>query len=179
MQRTLLFVTTNQGKLREAREVLGVDIESLDLKVDEVQTLDPIECTQKKAEAAYAKVKKPLFVEDVALFFDAWNGLPGVFIDYFMKTLDNRGIIKLLKGEKNRTAKAQTTLCYFDGKDKITAVGVTEGTISLTPKGKNGFGWDPIFIPKGFTKTYAQLSDQEKNKVSMRRIALLKLRKML
>jgi non-canonical purine NTP pyrophosphatase (RdgB/HAM1 family) len=148
----IFFATTNEGKLREAREILGTGIEALDLKVDEIQTLDPIECVEKKAEAAYALAQRPILVEDTSLFFDAWHGLPGVFVDYFLKTLDNDGLVKLLKAETNRKARAQTSLCYFDGTKKITTTGVVEGTVAAKPKGTNGFGWDCIFIPQATPK---------------------------
>jgi XTP/dITP diphosphohydrolase len=171
----ITFATTNEGKLREAREILGATVQALDLKIDEVQTLDPIECVEKKAEAAYAKAQRPILVEDTSLFFDAWNSLPGVFVDFFLKTLDNDGMVKLLKGEANRKARAQTSLCYFDGKKKITTTGVIEGKIAAKPKGTNGFGWDCIFIPSGHTQTFAEMDTATKNSISMRKIALEKL----
>ncbi|MBI1863889.1 RdgB/HAM1 family non-canonical purine NTP pyrophosphatase [Candidatus Woesebacteria bacterium] len=173
--RELIFATTNEGKLREARDILGIEIKSLDLKVGEIQTLDPIECVEKKAEAAYAIARTPILVEDTSLSFEAWNGLPGVFIDYFMKTLDNSGLTKLLKG-KDRRAKAQTSLCFYDGKEKITVFGAINGKIAIKPRGGNGFGWDSIFIPKGYNQTFAELSNESKNKISMRKIALGKLK---
>jgi len=172
----IIFVTTNKGKLQEAREILGIEVEGLELEIDEAQTLDPIECVEKKAETAYAKAKQSILVEDTCLFFEAWNGLPGVFINYFMKTLDNEGLIRLMKGEENREAKAQTTFCYFDGKEKITAIGETKGIISEKPRGDNGFGWDSIFIPENSEKTFAEMSNEEKNKISMRKMALEELK---
>lgn len=175
----IIFVTTNKGKLQEARGILGVEVEGLELEIDEVQTLDPVECVEKKAEAAYAKAKQAILVEDTCLFFEAWNGLPGVFINYFMKTLDNEGLIRLMKGEKNREAKAQAAFCYFDGEEKITAIGEIKGTISEKPRGDNGFGWDSIFVPKGVDKTFAEMTSEEKNKISMRKIALEELKRKL
>ncbi len=171
----LTFVTTNEGKLKEAKEILKQEIESSSLKLDEVQTLDPIECVEKKAEAAYKILQKPVLVEDTSLFFDAWNGLPGVFIDYFMKTLNNEGLTKLLKVEPNRKAKAQTSLCFYDGKEKVTVVGEIKGEIADSPRGKDGFGWDSIFIPEGKDKTFAEMNSEEKNKISMRKLAFEKL----
>ncbi len=179
MINTISFATTNEGKLKEAKEILDIAIEPLSLDVDEVQTLDPIVCAEKKAEYAYSKHRAPLLVEDTTLFFDAWNGLPGVFIDYFMKTLKNEGLLRLLKDEKNRQAKAQTTLCYFDGTTKHIVVGIIEGTISESPKGDSGFGWDPIFIPNKTNKTFAEMTSEEKNHTSMRKMAFEELKKKL
>ncbi len=175
----IYFATGNEGKIKEARAILGIEIEPLSLSVPEIQTLDPIICAEKKAEYAYSAAKKPLLVEDTSLIFESWNGLPGVFIDYFMKTLDVKGILKLMKYEKNRKAYAQTTYSFFDGKEKITVFGKIEGKISKTAKGANGFGWDSIFVPEGKTKTFAEMSDTEKNMISMRKIALMKLKRKL
>ena len=175
----ILFATTNRNKIEETLEILGVEIEPIWLNIDEVQTLDPIECVEKKAEVAYSLVGKPVLVEDTSLFFDAWNGLPGVFIDYFMKSVGNEGIFKMLGRGSNRNAKAQTSVCYYDGISKVSAVGIVRGEISKEIRGDYGFGWDPIFIPQGFTKTFAELGGDIKNNVSMRKIALEKLRKRL
>lgn len=172
----IIFATTNESKLAEAREILQIEVEGLELKVDEIQTLNPIECVEKKAEAAYKLTKKPLIVEDTNLFFDVFNGLPGVFIDYFMKTVEIEGLLKMLSSFDNRKAKAQTNICYFDGKQKITTTGIINGFISNEAKGKNGFGWDPIFIPEGYNKTFAEFENGDKNKISMRKLAFDELR---
>ena len=168
----IVFVTTNENKIKEASEILRIEIVPKDLEIDEVQTLDPSECVEKKAEVAYSLTKSPILVEDTSLFFSAWGQLPGVFIDYFMKSLGNEGILKLLSSEKDRSALAQTSLCYFDGKKLIVTVGKVKGTIPTEIRGKGGFGWDPIFIPQGKNKTFAEMTSKEKNSLSMRRIAL-------
>ncbi len=87
----VLFATTNEGKIRKAREILEMIVEPVKLETDEIQTLDPIECAKKKGLSAFNKVKKPIIVEDTSLFIDSLNGLPGVFIDYFMDSLGNEG----------------------------------------------------------------------------------------
>ena len=168
----IVFATTNENKISEASEILRIEIIPKELKIDEVQTLDPIECVKKKAEAAYRAGKTPILVEDTSLFFDAWGQLPGVFIDYFMKSLGNEGILRVLSGEKNRSARAQTSLCYFDGKKAVVTKGEVKGKIATKIKGGQGFGWDPIFIPQGKNKTFAEMPSEEKNSLSMRKIAL-------
>lgn len=175
----LLFATTNQNKIREAQEILDIDIASLDLEIDEIQTLDPLECVERKAVSAYQQTKRPILVEDTCLFFDAWNGLPGVFINYFMKTLNNEGLTRLMRQENNRRAVAQTSLCYFDGSQTITAVGKMEGAIAGKPRRENGFGWDSIFIPAGHQQTFAEVAPAAKNNISMRKLALKELQEKL
>lgn len=174
----IIFGTTNENKLSEARSILGEKVEGVALEADEVQSLDNREVAVKKAIAYYKQTKKPLFVEDVSLCIDALNGLPGTYIDAFVKTLGPSGIANLLKN-KNKKAKAITTIVYIWGKDRFKIFeGVVEGKISDKPRGK-GFGWDPIFIPNKQNKTFAEMQLSEKNNYSMRSRALNKLAEFL
>ena len=173
----LLFATTNINKIREAEEILGVEIEGVKLEIDEIQTLDPEKAVKEKAKRAYEQFGKPILVEDASLFFSAWNGLPGVYIDSFLESVDNEGLIKMLRHEKNHRAKAVVCLAIYNGKNCKVYKGEIKGKISSSPKGKSGFGWDPIFVPAGYNKTFAEMGIQEKNKISMRKLALEKLKK--
>lgn len=176
----LIFATGNKGKLEEAKSILGLEIEGTSLEIDEIQSLDPVEVAVKKARAYYQKLKKPLFIEDQSFFFKSLGGLPGVYIDSFLKNLENDGLTGLLKGRKDRGAMAQVTIVYVNKKAKEHIfIGKVEGRIARRPKGDNGFGWDPIFIPNGSAKTFGQMELTEKNKYSMRKKALMKLKKWL
>jgi len=176
----MYFATTNKNKIAEAERILGTRIESVALEIDEVQTLDPLECASKKALAAYHSFGQPVLVEDTTLFFAAWEELPGVFIDYFMKTLGNAGILKLMENETNRNAYAQTTLAISPGgRTAETFVGRINGSIPTQERGNQGFGWDPIFIPDGSEKTFAEMSGPEKDRFSMRKLAFEKYKQSL
>lgn len=168
----ITFVTSNQHKLAEARQILNQPIEALSLPIDEVQTLDPIECAKKKAQSAFTLAKKAILVEDTALFFLAWQKLPGVFVDYFLKTLGKEGLLRLLANEENRRALAQTTYCFYDGQNYTFGIGQVHGRIASEILGDSGFGFDAIFIPEGFEETFAQMGKEQKNKISMRKLAL-------
>ena len=171
----LYFATTNEGKIKEAREILGIKVEGIPLEIDEIQSLEPKEVAEKKAEAYFKEFKKPLFVEDVSLDFIALGRLPGVYIDSFSKELGNDGLIDLLKEEKDRSAIARTTICYIDGEGNTQVfVGEVEGTIATEQRGEKGFGWDPIFIPEGSEETFGEMEMDEKNNYSMRSKALKK-----
>ena len=165
----IYFATTNEGKLKEARQILNIEIESAGMEVEEVQSLDPQEVASKKARAYYEVLKKPILVEDVSLVFKALNKLPGTYINDFSKTLGNDGMIKLILTEQSREAVAQTTLVFIDeqGTEHVFE-GITEGTITTEQRGNKGFGWDPIFVPLGQEKTFAEMDDTEKNNYSMR-----------
>lgn len=170
----LYFATTNEGKLKEAREILGSQVEGTPYQIDEIQSLDPVEVAVKKAESYYDALKKPIFVEDVSFSITALGNLPGTYIDAFMKALGNEGIVRLLKGNKERTAVAQATVVFVkDAQKPEVFVGRVEGEIAPEPRG-TGFGWDPIFVPKGEKKTFGEMTLKEKNRFSMRASALLK-----
>lgn len=175
--RKIYFATSNQNKIDEAKTILGIDIEGIGLDIDEIQSLDPIEVASKKALAYYDKVKKPIFIEEVALSFNALGRLPGNYIKDFYTELGNEGLCNLLKGKKSRTAVAQTTLVLIDNKGKQHVfIGKTKGRVPLKPKGAKGFAWDPIFIPDGAKRTQAEMELEEKNKYSMRAKAFAKMK---
>ena len=176
----LIFSTTNEGKLAEAKRILGVEVEGSGLEIPEIQSMDSVEVAVAKAKAYFAELKKPIFVEDNVLAFNALSGLPGTYINDFSKLLGNDGMIDLLRDKTDRSAYAQSTIVYCDEKGETHVfVGKVEGEITLEPKGDKGFGWDPIFIPSGETRTFAEMEGEEKDKYSMRRIALEEFKKWL
>lgn len=176
----IYFATTNEGKIAEAKLILEMDIESIPLEIDEIQSLDPIKVALKKAKAYHKELEKPLFVEDVSLSFASLYGLPGPYINDFSKALGNYGLIDLLRGKENRIAIAQVTIVYIDENSQENVFeGKIEGEITKEPIGISGFGWDSIFIPIGANKTFAEMTTEEKNNYSMRGIAFNKFKSYL
>ncbi len=174
----LYFITGNKNKLKEAREILTEhEIESKDLDVSEIQA-DPVAVARHKAREAFRKLEKPCFVEDTALCFNALNGLPGEYIKFFLEKIGREGLFKLLKGFKDKTGYAMCVIAYHDGRKVHTFKGKVDGTI-VSPKGKTNFGWDPVFMPKCFKKTFAQMKSEEKNSISHRKRAFEKFKKYL
>ncbi|MDD4531241.1 MAG: RdgB/HAM1 family non-canonical purine NTP pyrophosphatase [Candidatus Pacebacteria bacterium] len=173
----MIFVTGNHQKLKEFEEILGVKLNHSDLDLEEIQSVSVEEVAGYKARQAYNFLKEPVIVEDTGLCFEGLNGLPGALIKHFVKKLSLDKICSLL-GE-DRKARAVTCICYFDGEEIKTFVGETEGDIADKPRGTNGFGWDPIFIPEGYEKTFAELSDEEKTSKFMRKEAIKKLKAFL
>jgi len=171
------LITSNKEKVREFEEILGFKLAHINLDLDEIQKVEVKKVVEHKTKQAFNIIKKSVITEDTGLYFEAWNGLPGALAKLFDKTLGYRNLCKLLKN--NRKAKAQTVVGYFDGKNYKSFIGETLGTITRTPRGRKGFGWDLIFIPRGHKKTFAQMTSDEKNAISMRKIALEKLRKFL
>ena len=174
---TIYFVTGNKSKLREIESILELKLEHIDLDLDEIQAVEVKKVVEHKTRQAFKKIKKPVLTEDTGLYFEEWGGLPGALVKWFDKTLGYKKICQLLG--TNRQAQAQTVIGYFDGKRYKDFVGEIKGSIAQNPRGKYGFGWDPIFIPQGYKKTFAQMTLKEKNKISMRKIAAAKLKKFL
>lgn len=170
------FATTNKNKLREVSEILGKELKSIEIELVEPQTLDVEEVVKEKAKDAFVKTGKSVLVEDTGIYFDAWNGLPGALAKWFLLAVGNKGILKMMTNESNRKVIAKTAVGFYDGKDTKIFTGEVKGTVPLKLRGQNGFGWDPIFIPEGYEKSFAEMTPEEKNKISMRKIALMKLK---
>jgi XTP/dITP diphosphohydrolase len=167
----VIFVTSNESKLREAREILGVEIASVDLDLPEPQALDVAEVAAQKALAARAALRdppRPVLVEDSGIVFGAWNGLPGALTKWFLAAVGNEGLLNMLAAEEDRSARAVCAVAVaWPGGEVRTFEGEVEGEVSGSPRGEGGFGWDPIFVPDGEQRTYAELGP-DKNSVSHR-----------
>ncbi len=175
--KSIYLVTSNKDKFREFRQILGIDLKRADLELEEIQAIEVEKVIMSKTKQAFGKIKEPVICEDSGLYFEEWGGLPGALIKLFEENLGYGKICELLS--ENRKALAKTVVSYFNGKNYQSFIGKIEGKIAKTPQGKGGFGWDTIFIPKGFENTFAQMSLEQKNEISMRRIAAEKLKKFL
>jgi XTP/dITP diphosphohydrolase len=172
----IYFITGNANKLREAKKILGVELKSKNIDLPEIQALMVKEIIKDKAKRAYEILQKPLIVEDVGLYIKAWNDFPGAFIKWVIKTKGCEGIIKSMGNYKNREAFVEAGICYYDGKEFKTFFGKVKGTIPFEKRGESRFGLDPSFIPDGYEKSFAEMTSEEKNKISHRGIAFKKLK---
>ncbi|SRR5258706_2095778 len=179
MSQQITFITGNAKKAEELASYLNYSL--LHKKVDliEIQSLDIYEIVKHKVTEAYNQIKSPVLVEDTSLIFSSLGKLPGPLIKWFSQELGNEGLCRILNEYGDRSAVAKVVLGFFDGKDIKYFEGSMDGTISDSPRGQNGFGWDPIFIPKGFDKTWGEMTNVEKEVTSMRKLALQKLEKFL
>jgi len=173
----VIFISSNEGKLKYLKKYFNLPLENLKLDIPEIQSFNLKKIAENKARTAYAQIKKPVLVEDVSLEFKALANLPGPFIKWFLKSLGNDGLCRLLDGYKDRSAVAEVVFAFCDKSGVKFFSGRIEGEIAKTPKGKNGFGWDLIFIPKNYRKTWAEMTDDEKHETSMRKTALKKIKK--
>ncbi|HVL48094.1 MAG TPA: XTP/dITP diphosphatase [Candidatus Thermoplasmatota archaeon] len=171
------FVTGNAGKHREASALLArlghaCVMRTLDLPELQADTLE--EVARGKVAAARKIVDEPFFVDDAGLFVDALKGFPGVYSAHALKTIGVPGILKLLEGAPDRTARFEAVIGYWSpeaGERYFT--GISKGVIAETARdGGLGFGFDPVFVPQGQSLTFAELPTETKNRLSHRGRAL-------
>jgi len=182
----LYFTTSNKNKLKEVKKILqGIEIIGVKLKVPEFQGSIE-EVVKEKARYAYSELRKRIknkrirvIVDDTALCLKALKGLPGIYVKEFLDRIGNKGIINMLKAYKNKKAEAVCCIGYYDGKTLKIFKGIVKGKI-VNPRKKENFlfGFDPIFMPKGYNKTFSQLRER-KHEISHRKKALEKLKKFL
>jgi non-canonical purine NTP pyrophosphatase (RdgB/HAM1 family) len=162
--KTIVFVTQNLNKVEDAKKLLPeFEIEHIDFEVPEIQSLDPKEIAEYKIKFAYDKVQKPCFVMDASLFLDCLNGFPGPFIKWHFKhTVGADKTCEIAKLFNQFGCKWTTVLAYFDGKETHFLEETVSGKLPEKPRGTNGYEWDVIFIPEGDTRTFAEMTFEEK-----------------
>ncbi len=172
---SLNFITGNENKFREAQMFIP-DLTMLKIDLTEIQSLDPKVIIAAKLTEAYAHNTGELIVEDTSLHLDALNGLPGPLIKWFLETVGNEGLAKIALRDGRVAAVARTVIGYAKSEtEHYFFEGMLKGTI-VEPRGKSEFGWDPIFQPYGEKQTLAEMGIAAKNEISMRSVALRKLK---
>src|SRR6267143_5954473 len=178
-ERTLWFVTQNRHKYQEARRTLdpfGIRVRMLACPKTEIQSTNLSKIAKFAAEEAAKKHNRTVLVEDSGLFVKALNGFPGPFSSYVHATIGVEGLLSLMSRRKRREAYFQASLVLASPRGSSQEfTGRAHGTISHKSAGKQGFGFDPIFIPTGARKTFAQGGTEFKDKHSHRAIAFRKL----
>ncbi len=182
----LVFATNNQHKLKEIKSLLNGAVVILNLK--DIGCSDELPETSttlkgnalQKANYIYEKYGVNCFADDTGLEIDALNGRPGVYSARFagLHASDADNVSKVLnemRGMENRKATFKTVIALMTAQEQKCFEGIVAGEISKEPRGANGFGYDPVFIPEGGEKTFAEMSDEEKNQMSHRSRALSKL----
>lgn len=168
---SLIFVTGNPGKLREAQAFLPFTLQGQALDLPEIQTTDAKKLVHHKTLAAFEALQGPIFVEDTFLVFSAWGNLPGPYIKDFLGELGLEGLVRALSPFGNQEALASCHIGYHDGRTVHYFSGTVAGRI-VPPKGSGGFGWDAIFAPLGSELTFGEMDLEEKALYSMRAKAL-------
>lgn len=170
----ITYITGNKHKLEHFLRYADFPVDHIDLDLVEIQSLDTDTIIEHKVKEAYAKIKKPVLIEDVSLTFHALGKLPGPLVKWFLDAIGTKGLCKLLDNYEDRSATAAVTFAFYDGEIIKIFTGETHGSIAHSPQG-DGFGWTPVFIPKGWNKSYGEMNLEEQKQTSMRRIAVEKL----
>jgi XTP/dITP diphosphohydrolase len=168
----LTMVTSNANKALEVAAFFkgALEVTHVALEIPEHRSDDVEEIARGKALYAYERLQTPLIVDDTGFSIDALNGFPGPYAAYVLHTLGNTGIQKLMDGVKNRNAHFTTAIAFADKAGIRVFTGAIDGSITTSPRGNNGFGYDPIVDIDG--RTLAEMSLVEKNVISHRAKAL-------
>lgn len=186
MSKKLVVATNNAHKLEEISAILGTEMELLSLKdiqceADIPETADTLEGNaRQKARYIYENYQMDCFADDTGLEVESLNGAPGVFSaryagDGHDSEANMQKLLHELEGKENRKAQFRTAICLImEGKEYLFE-GIVKGEIIEEKRGGAGFGYDPIFVPEGFDKTFAELGNDIKNTISHRALAVEKL----
>ena len=174
---TIYFITGNNSKFNEIQKLFQKEDLSYELKRNIIKTTEIQACSIKevaifKLNSVRGKVNCSFFIEDAGFFVDKpLNGFPGVYSKYVLNTIGNKGILNLIKDYSDTKAHFEAVIALFFQPFNETLIfeGVVEGKVAKNTRGRGGFGFDPIFIPKEFpNRTFAELTTAEKNLVSHR-----------
>lgn len=186
MKRKLVFATNNQHKLREIQQILGdhfeiISLSELEINEEIPETADTLKGNaQQKADFIHQKTGLNCFADDTGLEVDALGGAPGVYsARYAGETAsfeDNMNkLLKEMQGANNRKARFVTAIALILDGQHYFFEGAVEGEILTEKRGDEGFGYDPLFLPDGYTESFAQMNAEIKNKISHRGRSLSKL----
>ena len=183
--RVVFFATNNINKFNEARRVLAefkIAVGMLRIKSFEIQSDSLEEVAKTSVIDTFRRCNLPIIVEDAGLFVGALKGFPGPYAAYVYRTIGNRGLLRLMENVRNRSGRFQSIIAYLseDFTEPVCFCGTVLGRIALSERRKgveSGFGFDPIFIPSGSKKTFAEMSIEEKNQSSHRAGAFRKFAK--
>lgn len=182
----ICFATNNKNKLDEISQILGDQFELVSL--EEIGCTEELEETQEtlegnslqKAAYVFKHYGIPVFADDTGLEINALNGEPGVYSARYAgperdSSMNMTKVLEGLKTANDRSAKFRTVITYIENGEPIQFEGIVEGDITKEVSGEGGFGYDPIFQPKGYDKTFGELSSEIKNTISHRKRAFDKL----
>jgi non-canonical purine NTP pyrophosphatase (RdgB/HAM1 family) len=172
---SLILVSSNPNKGIEAERILGIPLLRVSVTLPEIQAATVEEVTRYKLEVARTKGYNRLIVEDVSLGFDELGNFPGPYVRWLLEAAGGKGLAAIAYALNNRSAKAECCVAYWDGSEGEIFCGTTAGEILVEPRGERHFGWDAWFQPRGSKKTFAEMTPEEKDKVSHRGEAYRKL----
>jgi XTP/dITP diphosphohydrolase len=172
----IAICTTNPGKIDEFQRILTRELDPIALDIDEIQALDTENVCRAKAKIAFASVRRPVLVDDTGFELAALGGFPGALVTWVIGAGGTSLLHRMLPSGASPRAMAVTSIGFADQAGVQVFTGRVEGEVIARPRGRGGFGFDEIFVPGGSGRTFAELSEAEKDALSPRRIALDALR---
>lgn len=173
------IITGNAHKLREISGILrgyDIDVKGVGIPTEEIQSRSMRKIVLHKAISVMRMVNPIYVVEDSGLFIDALNMFPGPYSKYVFESIGCQGILRLMHNVRGRAAAFRAVIAAVILPNVMKLFeGEVRGRISNEERGRHGFGFDPIFVPDGWDKTLAEVSTEEKNKVSHRGMAFRRL----
>jgi XTP/dITP diphosphohydrolase len=166
------MVSSNAHKAKEVAEFFGgtLRVNHVSLDIPELRSEDVMEISRQKARYAFDRLLSPVIVDDTLFSIDALKGFPGPYAAYVLHTIGNAGILKIMRGIEDRNAHFTTAIAFADRDGIQVFSGTIHGRIVTAPRGRGGFGYDPIFEVEG--RTLAELPIEEKSRISHRALAL-------
>lgn len=183
----LVFATNNAHKLEEIRAILGDKVEILSLNdidchADIPETADTLQGNAAlKAQYIYENYGLDCFADDTGLEVEALNGAPGIYSARYAggeghdSEANMKKLLSEMQDKESRKARFRTVICLIEGGKEKFFEGIVNGSIIRERKGGAGFGYDPVFMPDGYSETFAEMGNDEKNKISHRARAVQKL----
>jgi XTP/dITP diphosphohydrolase len=172
VNQTLTFVTGNKDKAKEAQSIIDFPISVEHLSLDEIQDEDIQIVVKRKVQSAFEILHKPVFVDDVGFYIDVWNGFPGPFIKFLLQNNANDLMLYMMRNEANRKVRLVSAIGFCDGVRTEVFIGEKLGTMAKKISGSDGWGLDPLMIPDGYDRTFSELGNETKNKISHRHASL-------
>lgn len=183
----LVFATNNAHKLEEIRAILGDKVEILSLNdidchADIPETADTLQGNAAlKAQYIYDNYGLDCFADDTGLEVEVLNGAPGIYSARYAggeghdSEANMKKLLSEMQDKDNRKARFRTVICLIEGGKENFFEGIVNGSIIRERKGEAGFGYDPVFMPDGYSETFAEMGNDEKNKISHRARAVQKI----
>ena len=164
----LILVSSNPNKGIEAERILGVPLLRVSIVLPEIQAATVEEVTRYKLDVARTKGHRRILVEDVSLGFDELGNFPGPYVKWLLGAAGGAGLAAIAYALRNRSARAQCCVAYWNGSEGKLFTGEVRGEILVEPRGDQQFGWDAWFQPAGSERTFAEMTADEKDAVSHR-----------
>ncbi|MEM9594821.1 MAG: non-canonical purine NTP pyrophosphatase [Acidobacteriota bacterium] len=168
LRSAFVLVTGNANKAKEAERILGFRPDTEPVDLPELQSLDLQVVLDAKAKEAWSRLERPVVVEETAFYLDSMNGFPGPLVKWMLGAVGPEGLAHTALALGDPGATAVCALAYCDGGRLVSARGETRGHLVAEPRGGAGFGWDPVFVPEGHTRTYAELEPELKDTLGHR-----------